>query len=157
MKLRTSLAIASIINSAFETGINPAWFEVKSLNKDGFLDAAFCSGTSPLQPPSGNPPRADWSITARLNADEVNADEEADTEWTTVTAESTLRRLKAYVQKEKESYPRIRILKYLFYISLLESEIDYEICEDMLSEFNFDGVDDDCFAQIAIGKDVIYG
>jgi hypothetical protein len=157
MKERTALAIASIINSAFETGLNPAWFEVDSLNKNGFLDAAFASGSSPMATPSGKPARADWSIKARLNGDEVDPSEDADTPWNVVTAQSTVRRLKAYVRKQDKAFPKTRILKYLFYITLLESELDTESCEDVLLSFNFDGVDDDCFAQIAIGKDVIYG
>lgn len=152
MKYETSLAIAGIINSAFETGLNPAWFEVKSLNKDGFLDAAFAE--CELETPSKKPARADWSLVARMNA---NEDEEGDTPFVTVTAKSTLRKLKAYLKKEKSSYAKIRIMKYLFYINLLESGCSREEANNIRSDFDFDGVDDDCFAQIAVCGDVIYG
>lgn len=155
MKHRTSLAIASIINSAFETGLNPAWFEVKSLNKDGFLDAAFTA--SKLPPPSGNVAKSDWSFVGRLNGNEEPEDEEADTPFVTVTAKSTVRKLKKYLKKEKSVYAKTRILKYMFYISILESECDEETADEVLSSFDFDGVDDDCFGQIAVGGDVIYG
>lgn len=157
MKDRTSFAIASIINAAFETGLNPEWFEVDSLSRNGFLDAAFADADlSPTA--SGKPPVADWFINARLNADQVPSNKPADTKWNKVTAKVALRRLRRYVKNPKTTaHAKNRILKYLFYIMLLESDLPTDDCMDVRSSFDFDGVDDDCFAQIAIGKDVIYG
>lgn len=155
MKLRTSLLVAGIINSGFETGINPAWFEVKSLNKDGFLDAAFAEGKLPT--PSKKEARADWSFEARMNGDEVDSDEEADSPWTIVTAKKAIAKFKRYVKKEKSDYAKLRVHKLLFAIGISEtSAVDSEV-EYIMSSFDFDGVDSDCFAQIAICGDVIYG
>ena len=47
--IKVTNAIASVINGAFETGLNPAWFEVKSLSKGGFLDAARKAGDDRMQ------------------------------------------------------------------------------------------------------------
>ena len=57
-------AVASVINSAFETGIAPENYYVKSLNEGGFLDAAFAD--SDMDTPSGKPAKADWTIVGKL-------------------------------------------------------------------------------------------
>jgi hypothetical protein len=147
--------VAGTINSAFESGLNPAWFEVESLRNGGFLDAAFADGPNPLPTPSGKPPRHDWTLRARLNAD---AEEDtADTDWETVTTESAIRRWREYARTTKSYVGRARVLKLLSCVWMIEQGLSREAVNDVLCVWDFDGVDSDCFAQIAIGGDVIYG
>lgn len=157
-------AIASIINSAFETGISPEWFQVDSLNRDGFLDAAFASGTpiggeltDGMETPSGKPARIDWAIRARLNADWVADDEEADSPWAIVTAASALENWKKYsADQSNPVYCREVVNGYLRYLDAIAAA-DYKLAEEIWDNTQPDGVSDDTMAQIAISGDSIYG
>jgi len=163
-KLVTSLVIAGIINSAFETGINPAWFEVKSMNKGGFLDSAFASPapiggelSEGMETPSGKPARADWSIEARLNGYGVEEEEEGDSEWVTLTAEMAVKNVTAFFNNEENSpHPRKVMFAYLNYLEAMNRG-DYELAEKIWDDNQFDGESDDGFAQIAICGDWILG
>jgi hypothetical protein len=148
-------AIAVIINSAFETGINPAWFEVDSLNKGGFLDAAFEEGN--MQTPSGKP-AGYWTIRARLNGDGVAEDEEADSPWITLTPDIALERWYSFMDKSDEHSAGARrvVQSYLNYLEAIDKG-DKALAESIFDEHQFDGVSDDGMAQIAIGEDWIFG
>ena len=158
-------AIAGIINSAFETGLNPSWFEVKSLNENGFLDSAFAC-RMPLEngnfiegfdTPSGKPAQLNWTLTARLNADGVNESEEADTDWVTVSAKDIFLRWKSFADNpDKSTYARNVARNYIDYV-LKMNDGDYKFAYYIWKEGNWDGVSDDMMAQIAIGGDCIFG
>jgi hypothetical protein len=162
--LAVTNAIASIINSAFETGISPEWFQVESLNQYGFLDAAFACGTpmggelsGGMATPSGKPARNDWAIRARLNADWVEDDEEADSPWTIVTAASAFENWQKYsADQNKPVYCREVVNGYLRYLEAIAAA-DYKLAEEIFDNTQPDGVSDDTMAQIAISGDSIYG
>ena len=162
--LAVTNAIASIINSAFETGTNPAWFQVESLNRDGFLDAAFACGTpmngklsGGMETPSGKPARCDWKIRARMNADWVADDKEADSEWVVVDAYTALLNWKEYAKNtENSAYGRKVVSSYLQYLDAIGTG-DYKLAEQIWSDSNWDGSSDDTMAQIAICEEVLYG
>lgn len=151
---KTSLFVAGVLNSALETGLNPDWFEIKGRrNLDGFLDAAFAE--SELKTPSEKPAREDWSITVRMNAD----GDSPDSNWKRITASSAITAWKryAYGKKSKASeYGRIRFLKLLMVVDLHVRGL-HEEADNLRSHFDFDGVDDDCFLQVAVCGNVIYG
>lgn len=153
VRIKTACFIANVLNGAFETGLNPAWFEVRSLNENGFLDAVW-EGKFPK---TNAPARSDWSLWARLNADEVAEDEEADTPWTSVTAAVCVERWKAYARRQDlTAHARRRFVILNAAIELHELGLHDEGSE-LYGNANFDGVDEDCFAQTAIGGEVIYG
>jgi hypothetical protein len=148
-------AIAGIINSAFETGINPAWFEVESLNKGGFLDAAFASHD--MATPSGKP-AGSWTLRARLNGDQVDEDEDADSPWVTLTPDIVLERWYSFMNTSDDHSAGGRrvVQSYLNYLEAIDKG-DPELAEAIFDEHQFDGVSDDGMAQIAIGEDWIFG
>jgi hypothetical protein len=148
-------AIASIINSAFETGINPAWFEVESLNKGGFLDSAFAHGD--MDTPSGKP-AGYWTLRARLNGYQVAEDEEADSPWVTLTPDIVLERWYSFMNTSDEDRVGARriVQAYLNYLEAVDTG-DEELAEAIFDDQQFDGVSDDGVAQIAIGEDWIFG
>jgi hypothetical protein len=157
-------AIAGIINSAFETGLNPAWFEVKSLNKFGFLDAAFASQTpidgkmcGGMATPSGKPVRLDWMIECRLNADQVDEKSDADSPWDQLTPYGVIFNWTRFAKDYNNSaYGREVVMSYLRYIQAI-SNGDYRLAEEIWDNAEPDGVTDDGVTQIAIGGDWIYG
>ena len=151
-KLKLSLFVASELNSALETGLNPDWFEIKGdrLNHDGFLSAAFAH--SEMQTPDKKPARADWSLTVRLNADDS-----PDSDWRKITCDSALEAFRKYVANPKvKPYPKERVFKFLMIVQCYELGLNDE-AEQLRCTFDFDGVDSDCFLQIATCDDVVYG
>ena len=152
----TALFVADTINAGFETGLNPAWFEVISLNAGGFKDAAFWYGKLPT--PSGKAACADWSFVGRMNGDEVPTEEEADTPWAIVNAKNAVRRWRNYIRKEKKTFPKVRFVKLLMVLDgIRHGTFTREQASELVGHFDFDGVDSDCFAQVAVCGDVIYG
>jgi hypothetical protein len=150
-KLKLALFVASELNAALETGINPSWFQVKGkFNGEGFLDAAFAH--SEMKTPSGKPARADWSVTIRLNADGS-----PDSEYRKITCDSAIESFRQYVANPKHKpYPKERVFKFLMIVQCYELGLNDE-AEQLRDAFDFDGVDDDCFLQIAVADDVVYG
>jgi len=151
-KLKLSLFVASELNAALETGICPDWFQIKErrTNLDGFLDAAFSH--SEMATPSGKPARADWSITIRLNADNS-----PDSEYRKITCDSAVEAFRKYVADPKHKpYPKERILKFLMIVDCYERGM-FDCANQLRETFDFDGVDNDCFLQIAVADDVVYG
>lgn len=151
-KMKLSLFVASELNSALETGLNPDWFQIKgrSTNLDGFLDAAFAQGE--MATPSKKPARADWSITIRLNADDS-----PDSDYRKITCDSAIKAFREYVANPKvKPYPKERVFKFLMIVQCYELGLDAE-AEQLRCSFDFDGVDSDCFLQIAVADDVVYG
>lgn len=145
--IKVTNAIASVVNSAFETGINPAWFEVESLNKDGFLDAAF----DDMEPPSGKPQRTNWTLKARLNEDGYKS------KWKVLTAESCVQ---SWIKMKDD--PELKFLNtkadaYLRFLSALSAG-KADVAENILfHEYDPDGVHDDALAQYAIAGEVVFG
>jgi hypothetical protein len=151
--IKVTNAIASVINGAFETGLNPAWFKVESLNKGGFLDASFAD--SELDTPSGKPPRTDWTLRACLYDDDS---EEEVTKWVDLTPAIAVERWEAYVSTDKKSALKANVLAYLIYLQLLSIDAEESFRDKVLFDwYNPDGVHDDAMGQIAVGKDVIFG
>jgi hypothetical protein len=154
-KLKLSLFVASELNAALETGICPDWFQIKgrSTNLDGFLDAAFAH--SEMATPSKKPARADWSITIRLNADGLGTT--FDSDYRKITCDSAIEAFRKYVADPKQKpYPKERIFKFLMIVDCYEKGL-FDCAEQLRNTFDFDGVDDDCFLQIAVADDVVYG
>ena len=152
---RTSLFVAGILNGALETGLNPEWFQLKHRRShDGFLDAAFAEGG--LATPSGKPSREDWTLTVRMNAD--GDDDSADSPYKRITASSAITSWKryAYGKRELTAHARARFVKLMCVVELHVRGLHKE-ADDVLSTFDFDGVDYDCFLQVATCGDVIYG
>jgi hypothetical protein len=151
--IRVTNAIASVINGAFETGINPAWFEVESLSKGGFLDAAF-AGPDLDATASGKPAIKDWTLKARLNYDSFKS------KWVTLTPEVVVERWSKYAFGRKsggdDNIARNKVMEYLMYLSLLS--LDADRADDyMMDTYEPDGVHDDFMAQVAIAEEVIFG
>lgn len=157
-------AIAGIINSAFETGLNPAWFEIDSLNKGGFLDSAFSAGTpidgklcGEMETPSGKPARTDWFFKGRLNGYMVSSAEDADSPWAIITPAIAVANWYRYaVDVSKSAYCREQVTDYLRFLDAM-GKGDYALAEQIQSDGDWDGVSDDGMAQIAISGDWIFG
>ncbi len=152
---KTSLFVAGILNGALETGLNPNWFQLKhKRSHDGFLDAAFAEGG--LDTPSGKPAREDWSLTVRMNANDE--DDDADSPYKRITAKSAVAVWKryAYGKREMTAHARARFVKLLCVVELHARGL-HDDADEILSTFDFDGVDYDCFLQVATCGDVIYG
>ena len=147
-------AIAGLINSAFETGLNPAWFQVDSLNANGFLDAAFADGD--LETPSKKPATTNWSVKVRL-WDEDNDEAINDLDFTTVTAEFAVKRLNEMSNDKKTSFLRGKADAFLRYLVALQ-EGDNDMAERILfDQYEPDGVHDDALTQYIVFGDVIFG
>ena len=140
-------AVASVINSAFETGIAPENYHVKSLNEGGFLDAAFAD--SDMDTPSGKPAKADWTIVGKLEG----------YKWTTLTPKLALERWVAYAgNRESNEFSRTKVGMYLTYLAMLSNGFSKDSCDDFLMNmYEPDGVHDDFMAQVAFAEDVVYG
>ena len=152
--IKVTNAIASVINGAFETGINPAWFEVKSLSKGGFLDAAF-SGPSLDATASGKPAIKDWVVEGRLNC------EGHKSKWTKVTPQLAVDEWTKYVETTEDKFLPSKVeayLKYLDYMSKPNADED-RLDSILMDEYEPDGVHDDAMAQIVFsnGEGVIFG
>lgn len=150
--IRVTNAVASVINGAFETGLNPAWFEVESLSKGGFLDAAF-SGPDLDATASGKPATTEWTLKARLNYDGHKS------KWVTLTAEEAVKRWVKYATVGKDGeygLSNTKVFEYLMYLSMIPKSPD-KANDYMMDTYEPDGVHDDFMAQVAIAEDVIFG
>jgi len=147
--IKVTNAIASVINSAFETGLNPAWFEVKSLSKGGFLDAAFADGD--METPSRKPAIKNWTLEARLNSDGYKS------KWVTLTPELAVKRWIAM-----STDPELKVLDkkaraYINYLVALSQGLNDKAESILFDEYEPDGVHDDALAQYAIAEEVVFG
>jgi len=147
--IKVTNAIASVVNSAFETGINPAWFEVESLNKDGFLDAAF----DDMEPPSGKPQRTNWTLKARLNEDGYKS------KWKVLTAESCVQSWLKMKDDPELKFLNTKADAYIRYlVALSNPNTPHSVADNILmDEYEPDGVHDDAMAQYAIAGEVVFG
>lgn len=148
--IKVTNAIASVINSAFETGLNPAWFQVKSLSKGGFLDAAFAD--SNLATPSGKPATKDWTLEARLNDQEGYR-----SKWVTLTPELAVKRWVAMSNDPKLKFLDKKAKAYIDYLVALSQGLDDKAESILFDEYEPDGVHDDALAQYAIAEEVVFG
>jgi hypothetical protein len=152
--IKVTNAIASVINGAFETGINPAWFEVKSLSKGGFLDAAF-AGPECGETASGKPAIKDWVVEGRLNCEGYKS------KWTKVTPALAVDEWVKYVETTKDKFLPTKVDAYLRYLDYLSKpDHDEERLDNILmQEYEPDGVHDDAMAQIVFsnGEGVVFG
>jgi hypothetical protein len=156
--IKVTNAIASLINSAFETGLNPAWYEVESLNDNGFLDASF--EDSNLETPSKKPAKTDWSVKVRLVDDD--GDPVDDMDYTVVTPALACQRLNKMANDTKLKFLRSKADAFLRYLVALDEAtqlgrgMDY--AEQILfDEYEPDGVHDDALTQYIVFGDVIFG
>lgn len=147
--IKVTNAIAGIINSAFETGLNPAWFEVKSLSKGGFLDAAFADGD--MKTPSGKPAIKNWTLEARLNEDGYKS------EWVTLTPELAVKRWVAMSTDKELKVLDKKAKAFLDYLVALSAGLDEKAESILFDEYEPDGVHDDALAQYAIAEEVVFG
>lgn len=153
-----SAAVASVINSAFETGLNPAWFQVDSLNRDGFLDAAFASGLGGKldATASGKPLRVDWKLRGRLNEDGYKSP------WREVTAEFAIAQWARMARGECSAEGTLGCMQekaaaYLKYLRLLDRGEFAEADEVLFDEYEPDGIHDDALAQYVFADAVVFG
>jgi hypothetical protein len=147
--LKVTNAIAGVINGAFETGINPAWFQVESLSKDGFLDAAFADGD--LTTPSGQPAKINWTLKVRLNYDSYKS------KWVTLTPSLAVEQWIKLAKDKNSEFLRTRADAYLRYLVALSND-DADLAETILfDQYEPDGVHDDALAQQAIAGEVVFG
>jgi hypothetical protein len=110
-----------------------------------------------METPSGKPATTDWKIRARMNADWVANDKEADSDWVVVDAYTALLNWKEYAKNtENSAYSRKVVSSYLHYLDAISTG-DYKLAEQIWSDANWDGSSDDTMAQIAICEEVIYG
>jgi hypothetical protein len=144
--IKVTNAIASVVNSAFETGLNPAWFEVESLNKDGFLDAAFETDT-----PSGKEPKINWTLKVRLNC------EGTKTKWRYITPESCVNSWLKMKDDTNLKFLNTKADAYLRYLAALSAGKDKVADAILFDEYEPDGVHDDALAQYAVADEVIFG
>jgi hypothetical protein len=145
--IKVTNAIASVVNSAFETGLNPAWYEVESLNKDGFLDAAF----EDMEPPSGKPQKTNWTLKVRLNYDGYKS------KWKYITPDSCVNSWLKMKDDPKLKFLNTKADAYLRYLAAL-SQGKEEVADKILfDEYEPDGVHDDALAQYAVADDVVFG
>jgi hypothetical protein len=166
--IKVTNAIAGVINGAFETGLNPEWYWIESLNKNGFLNAAFADGEDDLTTcytPNGHRPKVDWSIRGCLIdidnfsgcVDGEPLDEERATEIITVTPDYAVEMWNKFAQDEKQKHLRPKADAYLRYLIAL-GEGDSEYAQKILFEqYEPDGVHDDALAQYLFAGDVIFG
>lgn len=151
--IRVTNFIASTINSAFETGIAPQNYTVESLNKDGFLDAAFAE--SDLPTPSGKPAKVDWSLRVMLE----------DCPWVTLTPDKALKNIVKKMVKDSGSgdvngdFSTQKCHDFLLCINYLSSKpFNEDQFDDLLmNTYEPDGVHDDMIAQASIAGEVIFG
>lgn len=148
--IKVTNAIASVINSAFETGLNPAWFQVKSLSEGGFLDAAFAD--SNLETPSGKPAIKDWTLEARLNDQEGYK-----SKWVTLTPKLAVKRWIAMSNDPEVKVLAKRAKAYIDYLVALSQGLDDKAESILFDEYEPDGVHDDALAQYAIAEEVVFG
>ena len=147
--IKVTNAIASVVNAAFETGLNPAWFEVERLNADGFLDAAFADGD--METPSKKPAKLDWTLKVRLNEDGYESD------WKVITPASCVESWEKMSDDTSLKNLSRRANAYIRYLKAL-SKGDEDAAEHILfNEYEPDGVHDDALAQYAVADDVIFG
>lgn len=160
MSLKATCAIASVINSAFETGIGAgSWWQNDGLNRDGFLDAAFADELpkSPVgKGVKGNDPKPNWTLRTRLCDYEESSEEEFP--WVVITPESVMARWREYAaDTTKAKFPRSKVSAYIKYIESLDAG-DFDLAEEILwKHYEPDGVHDDIMAQAAVCGDVIFG
>lgn len=149
--IKVTNAIASVINSAFETGINPAWFQVKSLNKGGFLDAAFADGE--MDTPSGKPASTEWVVEYRMNC------EGTKTPWVKVTPAVAVEKWTHYLATTKDKFLPTKVHAYLHYLDYMsQKDFDPVVLDNILfNDYEPDGVHDDAMAQIATSGEVMFG
>lgn len=150
--IKVTNAIAIVINGAFETGIIPEWFEVKSLSKGGFLDAAF-AGPDCSETASGKPAIKDWVIEGRLNCDGYLS------EWTKVTPALAVKEWVKYVETTQDKFLPTKVDAYLRYLAALSESKDQVAKNILMDEYKPDGVHDDALAQIVFsnGEGVVFG
>lgn len=145
-------ALASLVNSALETGLNPSWYETdQRLNADGLLDASFAD--SDLDTPSGKPARTDWSLRLRLNPDDLGK----ETKYTVITPRLALSRIRRFVKdKSQPDWLRVKASGYLQYLDLL-AEGNEAGASDLQADLDFDGVVDDALLQYIVALDIVFG
>lgn len=151
--IKVTNAVASLINSAFETGLNPAWYYVESLNKDGFLDAAF--EDSNLETPSGNPAKTTWSFTGCL-VDCDDPDEQV-TEPITVTAAYAVNQWIHMAKNYRVTHLALRADAYLRYLMAIDENNEVKAEHILMIQYEPDGVHDDALTQYIFATDVIFG
>lgn len=147
--LKVTNAIAGVINGAFETGLNPAWFQVETLNADGFLDAAFDDGD--LKTPSGKPAKIDWTLKVRLNYDSYKS------KWVTLTPAHAVKQWIKFAKDKESQFLRTRADAYLRYLVALSKNDDHYADTILFDQYEPDGVHDDALAQYAIAGEVVFG
>jgi hypothetical protein len=150
--IKVTNAIASLLNAATETGLNPAWFEAdSSLNDDGFKDAAFAD--SGLETPSGKPARTNWSFRLRLNPEDLGK----ETPYTVITPTLALRRLRKFAKDETQpDWIRSKAVIFLTYLDLLDSAPD--LAQTYYDDnVEHDGVVDDALLQYVVALDIVFG
>jgi hypothetical protein len=151
--IKATNAVARVVNSAFETGRNPAWFEVKSLSKGGFIYAAYSGQAKGFHSLSisGKPAIKEWTLEARLNYKGYKSP------WVTVTAESAVKRWVEMSNDMKLKFLAKKAKAYLEYLAAL-SQGDEEKAESvLLVDYKPDGFHDDALAQYAIAGEVAFG
>lgn len=144
--------IASLLNSALESGLNPAWFQTdERLNKNGFIDASFAE--SGFETPSGKPARLDWSFRLRLNPDDLGK----ETKYTVITPALALRRIKRFVKDKKQpDWLRVKAAGFLQQLDFV-NEGNKSAADDLQADLNFDGVVSDAILQYIVALDVVFG
>ena len=153
--IKVTNAIAGLINSAFETGLNPAWYQVESLNKDGFHDAAFAE--SNLKTPSGKPPRTNWSVKVRLYDEDADEPYE-NLDYTVVTPQLAVERWIHFANAVHPSHLVKKAGAFLYYLELLSRNADKKYLDyALLNQYEPDGVTDDAMVQYILASEVIFG
>ena len=147
--IKVTNAIASVVNAAFETGLNPAWFEVERLNADGFLDAAFADGD--METPSKKPAKLNWTLKVRLNEDGYESD------WKVITPASCVESWEKMSDDPKLNNLSSRANAYIRYLKALSKGEATKAEHILLNDYEPDGVHDDALAQYAVAGDVIFG
>jgi hypothetical protein len=150
--IKVTNALASLLNSALETGLNPAWFQTDtSLNKWGFLDASF--EHSGLDTPSGKPASTDWSFRLRLNPDDLGK----ETKYTVITPRLALTRIRRFVKDDSQpEWLRTKAVVFLTYLDLLVTSP--AIAETYYDDnIDHDGVVDDALCQYIVALDIVFG
>lgn len=145
-------AIASLVSSALETGLNPAWFETdQSKNANGMMDASFAD--SGLDTPSGKAPKTDWSFNLRLNPDDLGK----ETEYTVITPTLVITRLRKFVKDQTQpDWLRVKANGFLQYLDFI-AEGNKDAASDLQAELDFDGVVDDALVQYIVALDIVFG
>jgi hypothetical protein len=150
--IKVTNAIASLVNSAIETGLNPAWYETdQRVNANGLLDASFedCG----LKTPSGKPARTDWSFRLRLNPDDLGE----ETEYTVITPELVITRLRSFVKDQKQpAWLQVKASGFLQQLDFIAEGND-KAAHELQCELDFDGVVDDALLQYIVALDIVFG